>query len=64
MRNHHPCSGCGLWHCDGQCFLECEADYPEDEPTTSTLTIADLLAKYGSQLTEVRGDPFLKSRAA
>jgi hypothetical protein len=50
----YPCSGCGDMHCPGQCFLECEADYTEDEPTTSTLTIADLLAKYGSQLTQER----------
>jgi hypothetical protein len=62
--NRYPCSGCGKLTCEGQCFLECEADYTEDEPTTSTLTIADLLAKYGSQLTEVHGDPFLKRDAA
>jgi hypothetical protein len=50
--NRYPCSGCGKLTCEGQCFLECEADYTEDEPTTSTLTIADLLAKYGSQRIE------------
>jgi hypothetical protein len=27
--NRNPCSGCGLWHCDGRCFDECAADYPE-----------------------------------
>jgi hypothetical protein len=25
---NRPCSGCGLSHCDGRCFSECEADYP------------------------------------
>lgn len=68
MRNHHPCSGCNKWHCDGRCFDECPSDYTEDEPTTSTLTIADLLAKYGSQLTDVRvkplGDGWHRSEAA
>jgi hypothetical protein len=59
------CQSCGLKSCDGiECYLADPSDYTEDEPTTSTLTIADLLAKYGSQLTETHGDPFLKTRAA
>lgn len=24
-----PCTGCSLWHCDGQCFDESPADYPD-----------------------------------
>jgi hypothetical protein len=49
------CQSCGLKSCDGiECYLTDPSDYPEDEPTTSTLTIADLLAKYGSQLTGER----------
>ena len=41
-----PCTGCGLWRCEGECYLESE------EPTISTQALADLIAKYGSQLTE------------
>jgi hypothetical protein len=27
------CSGCGLHSCDGRCYLECAADYADDEYT-------------------------------
>lgn len=42
------CSGCGLHSCDGRCFDECAADYPESEQTTSRLTLDDLRKIYHS----------------
>jgi hypothetical protein len=55
------CSGCGLHSCDGRCYLECAADYPETEETISTLALDDLREMYGG-LTECRSDPLLKAK--
>jgi hypothetical protein len=57
------CANCERKFCDGiECFL---ADpEPADEPTISTQTLDDLIAKYGSQLTEMHGDPLLRKDAA
>jgi len=27
------CSGCGLMSCPGECFLQCEADFPPEVET-------------------------------
>lgn len=29
----YECSGCGMRSCDGRCFSECEADYPDEVET-------------------------------
>jgi hypothetical protein len=51
------CSGCGLHSCEGRCYLESPADYPETEETISTLALDELIARHGSQLTRSQPDP-------
>jgi hypothetical protein len=57
------CSGCGLRSCDGRCFHETPADYepPKVDRYARFLELCDLEEE---RLTEVRGDPFVKRRAA
>jgi hypothetical protein len=38
--NRHPCSGCGLWFCDGQCY---DADPPQAELSPELLAHRDAL---------------------
>jgi hypothetical protein len=70
-----PCSGCGLYCCDGQCFDECPPSDEEGE-ARFTKTLADWAADnprlvaetrarlFGLPLVEELGDPFKAKRAA
>jgi hypothetical protein len=72
-----PCTGCGLYCCDGQCFLECAADYADAEGEARfTKTLADWAADnprlvaetrarlLGLPLVEEIGDPMKRRCAA
>lgn len=57
------CSGCGLRHCDGRCYMECPADYPE--PTAGVCETCESPVRddgwcpecESDGLTEVHSDP-------
>jgi hypothetical protein len=51
------CSGCGLSHCDGRCFSECEADYPDTCRICSTTLDDGLCSRCDAHLTECEPDP-------